>query len=161
MNNVNVLKSFSVLSISLLLACILMYLPLPFGLTVYHPDWILLLVLYWVMYRPDWVGLGFAWGVGLSLDAIQGEILGTQALTFLGVATLGLLFHSRLVHTPRWIQLNYIALILTSAYVVHSAMFWFTGQGPFFSMAWCVLLLDVLVWFGMVWGLDKIRLYDV
>ena len=43
--------------------------PLPSLLDAYRPDWVALVVLYWVIALPHRINIGTAWVAGLLLDA--------------------------------------------------------------------------------------------
>jgi rod shape-determining protein MreD len=64
----------------MLLALILVMLPLPEWAQIYRPDWLTLVLIYWVMAIPEKLGIVFAWVFGLLLDVTQGAILGQHAI---------------------------------------------------------------------------------
>ncbi len=55
-------------------------LPLPEWVQVFRPDWVSLVLIYWVMAVPERFGVVFAWILGLLLDVTQGAILGQHAI---------------------------------------------------------------------------------
>jgi rod shape-determining protein MreD len=46
-----------------------------------RPNWLVLVVFYWVMAVPHRIGLIAAWVVGLLVDVLHGELLGLTAFT--------------------------------------------------------------------------------
>ena len=63
-----------------LLAMILTFLPLPAWISELRPQWIALVLFYWVIAVPERLNLGTAFLIGILLDVLQGSPLGEQAL---------------------------------------------------------------------------------
>ena len=61
-----------------------------------RPEFVAMLVIYWVLFAPFRVGMLYAWFVGFLLDLLVGNILCQQALGLTIVAYLVYLFHQRL-----------------------------------------------------------------
>ena len=61
-------------------ALMLHMLPFPEWLTYARPEFVTLVVMYWVIAMPERIGVTIAWCVGLLLDVTQGAILGQHAL---------------------------------------------------------------------------------
>ena len=70
--------------------------PLPQWLESYRPEWVALVVIYWVMALPDRVGLFTAWIAGFFLDVLEGSLLGLNALALALVAYLALSLYQRM-----------------------------------------------------------------
>ncbi len=81
---------------SMILALMLVMLPLPEWAQPFRPDWVALVMIYWVMALPESVGVTVAWIFGLLLDVTQGAILGQHALGMVLVAYLVLLQYQRI-----------------------------------------------------------------
>jgi rod shape-determining protein MreD len=71
-------------------------LPLPPLLAAANPDWVLLVLIFWLLAYPDRIGLGFPWLVGLLTDVLTGRSLGQHALAYCLVAFYCIRFHNRL-----------------------------------------------------------------
>ncbi len=67
---------------SLLVGYMLMIWPLFAVLQPFRPQWALVIVLFWVYLKPDYVGVIFACITGLVLDLLLGTPLGTYGLLF-------------------------------------------------------------------------------
>lgn len=61
-------------------AFILSMMPLPDWAQSFRPDWVTLVLIYWVMALPANIGVTIAWFVGLMLDVSHGAIMGQHAL---------------------------------------------------------------------------------
>ena len=80
----------------MIMALMLTMLPLPEWAQVYRPDWVTLVLIYWVMAMPEKLGIVFAWIFGLLLDVTQGAILGQHAIGLVLVAFFVQLQYQRL-----------------------------------------------------------------
>lgn len=85
-----------VIALSLLLAYLLAIVPFPDWAMHYRPQWVALVLIYWLMALPYRVGIGTAWLSGAFLDILQGTLLGVNALSFALLAYLTLSLHQRL-----------------------------------------------------------------
>ena len=70
---------------SLSAALLMSILPLPDALQAWRPEWVMLVLIFWVMHAPSWVGLWFALVMGLLLDAFLASPLGLHALALVFV----------------------------------------------------------------------------
>jgi len=86
---------FIPLIVSLLLSLLLSVLPLPPELAPWRPEWVTLMLVFWVMHAPLWVGVWTAAFMGLLLDILLATPLGLHASSLVMVVYLGRL-------TQRW-----------------------------------------------------------
>jgi len=112
---------------SLLLTLLLELIPLPLSLDInpWRAPWLLVMVMFWVVYLPNAIGIGAAWIAGLFLDATSAAPLGTHALIFtlasaLTLAARRLLLTFSVIHQALWMaalsmmQYGILLLILPS-----------------------------------------------
>ena len=83
---------FLTFSIAYLLAIV----PFPDWAMSYRPEWVPMVLIYWVMALPYRVGIGWAWVVGLLLDILEGSTLGVNALSLVILAYVTLSLHQRM-----------------------------------------------------------------
>lgn len=102
-----------VIIISFIIALALTILPLPPFLIEYRPEWIALVMLYWIMALPQRIGVITAWILGISLDVMKGALLGQHALALAVIAYLMLHMHLRLRMYPFWQQAVVVGVLLT------------------------------------------------
>lgn len=109
-----------VIYISLLIALMLSALPLPENLQWWRPEWVVLVLLYWIVALPNRVGLGAAWILGILLDVLEGSLLGLNALALTIVAYVMVLVYQR-VRMFSWLQqvLFVFALVALNQIIVH------------------------------------------
>jgi rod shape-determining protein MreD len=97
-------SGFWVVVLSILIALYLSIVPLPFWAQWGRPEWLALVLVYWVIALPEHVGIGVAWLSGLSLDIIESTPLGQNALAISVIAYVALILYQRMrMYTP-WQQ---------------------------------------------------------
>ena len=75
-------KENSVIVITFLVALILMVLPQPMWMDYAKPQWVFVVLLFWLMHAPRKIGPNSAWCIGLYVDLLMGDVLGEHALVF-------------------------------------------------------------------------------
>ena len=78
----------------------------------FKPDWVALVLIYWVMAVPNRVGVLVGWVVGLFVDVLYGTLFGIHAMTFAVIAYLIQMTYHRLRLFPRWKQSINIAVVI-------------------------------------------------
>ena len=68
------------LILTYLVALILMVMPMPVSFDIFRPDWVTLVLLYWVIALPHRVNMGTALVLGVLSDILLGSVLGVHAL---------------------------------------------------------------------------------
>jgi len=81
---------------TLFMAYVLAVLPLGPWLAWLRPEWLLLVVTYWVIALPHRVGLLTAAVAGLLMDVLEGAVLGQNVLALALVALLARLLYQRM-----------------------------------------------------------------
>ncbi len=85
-----------VILLSFFIAYLLAIVPFPDWAMNYRPEWVPMVLIYWVMALPYRVGIGSAWVTGLVLDILEGSTLGLNAMSLVIVAYVTLSLHLRL-----------------------------------------------------------------
>ncbi len=85
-----------VIVVTFFIAYLLAIVPFPEWAMNYRPEWVPLVLIYWVMALPYRAGIGSAWIAGLVLDILEGSILGLNALALVIIAYITLSLHRRL-----------------------------------------------------------------
>jgi len=88
--------SLWVILLSFYIAYLLAIVPFPEWAMNYRPEWVPMVLIYWVMALPYRVGIGSAWFAGLILDILEGSALGLNALAMVIIAYVTLSLHLRL-----------------------------------------------------------------
>lgn len=69
-----------IIYLTMLVALLLAILPLPPEIEPFRPDWVMLVLLYWVLALPHRVNVGSALVLGLVLDLLGGGVFGVKGL---------------------------------------------------------------------------------
>lgn len=86
-----------VVYITLLIALLCQLFPWVGQGIIFRPDFMLVVMLYWLLRAPNLCNIGTAWLAGLLVDLATGSLLGQHALSFILVAFMALSFQRRLV----------------------------------------------------------------
>ncbi len=76
----------------------------PWQFSYLRPDWVVLVLVYWIIALPHRVGLLSAWILGLLMDVLHGSLLGQHAIAFLVVAYVASNLYQRLRMFAVWQQ---------------------------------------------------------
>ncbi len=113
--------------ISLLLALLLQLLPWAgFGLKI-KPDFMLLVVIYWLLRAPYFCNIGTAWFIGLIMDLVTGGIFGQFGLAYAVSAFFAVHYQRRLALFNVWQQSAYVFVLLLLAQLVLFILKMFSG----------------------------------
>jgi len=86
---------YPVVLLTFLFAAVLAILPLPQWLMWGRPEWVALVLIYWVIALPQRVGIATALLLGIGLDVLEGAVLGQNAFSLTVVALLALVLYQR------------------------------------------------------------------
>jgi len=89
--------SRSLVYISLVIALLFQLFPWTGQGIILRPDFMLVVLLYWLLRAPYLCNIGTAWLVGLLMDLSTGSLFGQHALAFTLTAFIALSFQRRLV----------------------------------------------------------------
>jgi rod shape-determining protein MreD len=87
---------------------------LPFGGVVQsvRPDFLALVLLFWCIAQPRFVGVGTAWALGLVMDVADANLFGQHALAYALLAFAAEFFHRRVLRFSLWAQAVHVAALL-------------------------------------------------
>ncbi len=97
---------------TLMLALFANVLPLSGIALALRPDFLALVLLYWCIQEPRFVGVGIAWWVGLLMDVADGTVFGQHALAYAFLAYAAEYFRRRVLRFPPWQQAAQVAVLL-------------------------------------------------
>jgi rod shape-determining protein MreD len=143
--------------LSLLAALLLTVIPVPYQLTLFRPDWALLVVMYWTLALPRRVNIGTAFLIGFLTDVLVGTVLGVNALAFSVVSFIVGVNYLK-IRNFAVIQQALIVGLLLALYQL--LVFWLshflTGVNFRPAYLWPVLI-GMLVWPWLFWLLRRYR----
>jgi rod shape-determining protein MreD len=135
-----------VIPLTLLIGFILTIMPLPEWASIYRPQWVALVVIYWCMAMPERIGVGISWTIGLLLDVLTGTLLGQHALGFSAIAYIMLRLHLRVRVMPLHQQAFTIFILLL---VERLLVLWSTGAAGYPTPSlqyWITPVISTLLW---------------
>ncbi|MBS99603.1 MAG: rod shape-determining protein MreD [Oceanospirillaceae bacterium] len=103
---------------------VLSQIPMPDILTWARPEWVVLVLIYWVMALPERVSVGSAFILGLIMDLVRGSVMGLNALAMTIIAFLVLMLYKRMRMFPLWQQ---SALVLVLVGINQLLFHWMQG----------------------------------
>lgn len=148
-------KQIMLVSISVIVAMMLMILPLPTWAIWLRPEWVLLVLVYWALKMPEGVSIGVAWLIGLFVDALQGTLLGEHALAFSVIAYFIVKFNKPIRLASMRGQMIILFLLVLLYQII---LFWIQGligQLPNALFYWLSSLSSVIIWPGIYWLLNS------
>ncbi|AOE50516.1 rod shape-determining protein MreD [Kangiella sediminilitoris] len=148
-----------VIILSLLIALILSVIPLPDSWQPFRPDWLFLVLGYWVVALPHRIGLFWAFIWGLIYDALMGSTLGLHSFTLCVLVFILQLNFQRIRIYPIWKQaltmgflsLPYLGLVLWLSRI--------TGSPESSFTYWLSAGINTLLWPWLFILLRDIRRY--
>ena len=143
---------------SLLMAFALALWPLPDYLAVLRPNWLALVLCYWVLETPRRAGLGVAFALGLCADVVFGTLLGEQALRLCVIAFIVLRFRAQLRYFTLLQQALAVLALLLNDRVVVLMVRALAGEGWPPASFWIAPLVGAVLWPWIFLLLDDVRL---
>ena len=98
--------------VSYMLALFVALYPLSVGFAELRPELVCLLVIYWIISTPQYFGVLFAWGVGLTQDVVEGTVWGAHALALAIVAYICIVAHQRIKNYSVWHQTLWVFVLV-------------------------------------------------
>ena len=103
---------------TLLLGLLLNLLPWNDTSKLFWPDFIALLLLYWVIHQPREIGLGAGWFLGLLMDIADGVLFGQHALAYTLMLFMAQILRPRIQMFSFWQQALYVFGLLLISLVI-------------------------------------------
>ena len=151
-----------VIILSFLVAFVLAVFPMPQGLLWARPEWVTLVLIYWIIALPQRVGIVASFCAGLMLDLLEGSQLGQNALSLSVVAYLSLLLYQRLRVFNMLQQVTIIFVMVGINQLVSQWVQNLTGVGAVSLLFLLPALLSALMWPAVLTLLRHVRReYDV
>jgi len=140
------IKQIMIISLSFLVGMILTILPLPQWAVWARPEWVFIILIFWVISAPWRVGIVAAFIVGLVMDLLTGTLLGQHALAFLVVAFLLVKFHPQLKSFPLWQQLGMIFILTLLELALQYWVMGLSGTTTKHWGYWLPALTSTIIW---------------
>lgn len=121
------------------------------------PQWVVLVMVYWVLEgnRLRWVGQAFL--LGLALDVLTGNVLGAQALSLVVLTFFLTRFRNQMRFFPPWQQAVAVMALLYIDRLLVFGVFVSTGEPWPSALWWLSPLVGMVMWPWLFLGLDRLR----
>jgi rod shape-determining protein MreD len=139
-----------VIFVSFLVAFILAIFPMPAAFMWARPDWVALVLIYWVIALPQRFGILLSFAVGLLLDVLEGSMLGQHALSLSVIAYLALVLYQRLRLFNMWQQAAVIFVMVGINQLVGLWLQNLVGMGPRGALFLMPVVMSALLWPGVM-----------
>ena len=149
--------NWQIIPATLLVALFLNLIPYPDWARFARPDWVTLVLFYWCLATPRWVGVGWGWVMGLLLDLMQYTLFGHQAIGKALVALIAVGAHRRLRLYPLWRQCLVVLLISSIDIAIVVWIHYLTQNIEFRLEYWQAALSTALLWPPVYLLLRKLR----
>lgn len=149
--------NFFLVALSFVFAMLLTIMPLSQSIVWLRPQWMLMVLLFWVISSPAECGVILAWSVGLLTDLVTGTPIGQQAFIFVVLVYIVLKSHSIIAYSLRWQQSIFVGILAGLGIFLQSMILGFTGYSPHIALNALSILTTVMIWPGVFAVLDKWR----
>lgn len=139
-------------------ALLLTVVPVGEKLRWFRPEFITLLVVYWVLVMPQQLSLLRLWLLGCAVDLIVGSMLGQHALALMIVAYVCMLSYQRVRSYALWQQSTFVFLIVGLQQLVANWVHSLSGSTPPSLVFLMPALASALVWPFLFIYLERFRL---
>lgn len=147
-----------VIIVTLLLAALLELLALPETLDRLRPEWLCLVMIYWILALPHRIGVLWGFAIGLFQDALLGSVLGQHALAYSVVAWITVLAYKRLRVFPALQQSGVVFMLAGTAVLISYTVQNAAGRGVQSPVvALLPALTSVLLWRPVYLFLRQVR----
>lgn len=111
-----------------------------------RPDFVLLVIIFWILRAPNQCNIGTAWLMGLLVDLATGGIFGQYALAYTVTSFVAVIYQRRLVLFNNMQQLIYVLSLLLISQSVLLILKTFAGKE---SLGWSYFLpslIGIVLW---------------
>ncbi len=141
--------------VTIFLAILLSILPLPKNIETIWPDWINLVVFYWVLVLPANLGVMFGWIVGLLEDIVSFSLLGQHALGKALTGTIAALAEKRFPLFNHLERMFVIFIVQTLNVAIVASVNHLSSNAPVHAALWETALTTCLAWPLVAFLLDQ------
>ena len=144
--------------LSLLVAYLLQILPWSGVWVQIKPDFVLLVLLYWMLRAPHLCNIGTAWVAGLMIDLANGDLFGQNALAYALTAFIALVYQKRLILFTVLQQSGYVFMLLFINQLALFLLKLFMDSRQFSLLYFVSCLSSIALWHLVVnagWGMSK------
>ncbi len=150
-----------VIALTFVVAMVLAILPMPDSVPVelgyLRPEWVVLVLIYWVIALPSRVGILVAWSVGLIVDVLLGSLLGQHGIAFIIVAYIASSLYQRLRMFSLWQQSMIVFAIVGLNQLINFWIESIVGIGDWNMWYLLASVISALLWPSVFFLLRYLR----
>ena len=157
MLNMYQMPTYILLISSFFIALILEVIAIPSAISGIKPAWVTLILIYWIVYTPNILAIKTAFLLGIYMDLIVGNLMGTMGLSLSVVAYLSILLRNRFINFSVW-QNSFLILILVA--ISQLLMLWVylaVGKRPQGAGYWLISVASMVAWPIICICIDALR----
>ena len=143
-------KKILIIVLSFFCSFVLAAVPFPAELNDYRPAIPAIVMIYWCLKAPQYIGVINGWFIGLGFDVLHGSVLGQNALGFTLIAYACLLYDSRFKFSPRSQQMVFVFILVVFYIAVTGKVSEIFASGLFTMTHFKGALLTPLIWLLLV-----------
>ncbi|MEW6694000.1 MAG: rod shape-determining protein MreD [Pseudomonadota bacterium] len=110
------------------------------------PEWMALVLVFWIIHQPLRIGVGVAFVAGLCMDVHQGVLLGQHALAYSAMGYLAVTLHRRVLWFDLRRQTLHVLPLLAIAFALQALVRLLAGHGAPPALAWLSPVLTAALW---------------
>lgn len=136
-----------VILLSFIFSFMLAIIPLPIWATIWRPDWVEMVLIYWCLAIPQRIGIITAWSIGIIYDVLHNSLLGQHALLFSLIAYISIKLHRQIRLFPLWQQAIVIFGLITITHLLNIIINSILGHPPLVLLSFIYEgLSSMLLW---------------
>ena len=139
-------KTYWLICISFTLALVCTIVPLPNGIAWLRPHWLTLILIYWIMFSPNMVGVVYGFVAGIALDLLGGLLLGSTGFVLALVAFLTIMLKPKLRQIGFWQQLVIVIFLVSFEQLMSLWLQMFLGRSVVWTGYWFATVVSIIVW---------------
>lgn len=143
------------LPLSFFIAFVLAVLPLPQALAYWRPEFITMVLIFWVLNAPHIAGIWGAFLLGLLLDVLYGTPFGVHAMVMAAVAWLVRLSWRWVTVFSLWQTSGLVLAVVFASLILKRILLGFVGTPPGSVLYWLPALGSALLWPTVVVALRR------
>ncbi|MDP6652908.1 MAG: rod shape-determining protein MreD [Gammaproteobacteria bacterium] len=147
-----------VIFLSFFIAYLLAIVPFPEWAMNFRPEWVPMVLIYWVMALPYRIGIGSAWFAGLILDVLEGSVLGLNSMALVIIAYVAMSLHLRLRMFSSLQQAGLVLALVGLSLMLSNWLQIMTGQTVASNLMFLMAALtSAVIWPSLFQLLRQIR----
>ncbi len=122
-----------------------------------RPEFVALVVIYWILVLPQGIGPFSVWVLGLVQDLVEGSVLGLHALALVVVSYVCFLSYQRLRSYALWQQSVWVFVLVGIHQLFDNWVHSLSGSSARSLMFLLPAFTSALCWPPLCLGLDRLR----